>query len=45
MGKKGKYKPIKKVEYVVQDCPILGKKVVTHILTLPRNEHRPIQIR
>lgn len=36
MGKKGKYKPIKKVEYIVQDCPILGKKVVTHYIEVDK---------
>lgn len=29
---KGKYQPVRKVEYVVQDCPILGKEIVVHYL-------------
>lgn len=31
MGKK-KHKGVEMVEYVVQDCPILGKKVITHYI-------------
>lgn len=30
--RKGKNRPVSKVEYVVQDCPILGKKIVVHYL-------------
>lgn len=30
---KRRLRPARYVEYVVQDCPILGKKVVRHQLT------------
>lgn len=30
--RKGKYRPDSKVEYVVQDCPILGKSIARHYL-------------
>lgn len=28
---------MKKIEYVVQDCPIMGKAVVTHYVDEPNN--------
>lgn len=37
MKDKKKYRPVRKVEYVVQDCPILGKKIVTHYIDNEKN--------
>lgn len=40
--KNRKYVPLKKVEFVVQDCPILGKKIIE---VAKVNENRPNEIR
>lgn len=37
---KNKYIPIKKVEYIVQDCPILGKKIVTHYVEVNNKKRK-----
>lgn len=44
--KNRKYVPLKNVEFVVQDCTILGKKVITHYIEVAKvNENRPNEIR
>lgn len=37
MNKKEKFKPVKYVEYVVEDTPILGIKVVRHYIENTKN--------
>lgn len=42
---KKKYRPIKKVEYIVQDCPILGKKIVTHYVDVVKKQDGKVKNR
>lgn len=42
---KNKYIPIKKVEYIVQDCPILGKKIVTHYVDVVKKRGKKVKKR
>lgn len=40
MAKDKDIKPVKVVEYVVSDDPILGKKIIKHYLDNSKNENK-----